>query len=331
MTRIPAVAASPASASPAVAASPASAFPASAFPPLPPSDLPIVLADPHVLIIDIRPHNAHASARVPSALSLSVPSTLLKRPTYSLAKLAYMLPSVAARTRFATWPTASRIVVYDPDAPALVDRPALLGLLRKFRAEGFTRDLVWIRGGFHAVWRERPDLVDRAPLPEEEDDADDISTTGTETTKSVSAPATTLSFSRALRTKHLPMSAFTSASTQRVPPTPFASMPRGVPQSIPEGVVPPTPLAAIPDPFASVRVAPPVTRSVSVQPGSGSFALRLPPMARSTPPSVPGAQSMPTPSPQTYSIPGQYEAHHSAPPTKQVSYYADVVFFPVVP
>ncbi|OSX68094.1 hypothetical protein POSPLADRAFT_1108046, partial [Postia placenta MAD-698-R-SB12] len=127
------------------------------------------------LILDIRPHNAHAAARLPSALSLCVPSTLLKRPTFPLARLAPMLPSTAARTRFAAWRDASRIVVYDADAPALSDRPALLGLLRKFRAEGFeaSKEVAWVRGGFNAIYRERPDLLDRSPIVDEDGEEED--------------------------------------------------------------------------------------------------------------------------------------------------------------
>ena len=151
-------------------------MPASAFPPLLPADLPAVLADPNALILDLRPFNAYSTARLRGALSLSVPSTLLKRPTYALARLAPMLSSTSARARFATWRDSSRIVVHDADAVGLLERPALLGLLRKFRAEGFDerRQVAWIKGGFNAVWRDRPDLIDHTPLPDEGEEEDEV-------------------------------------------------------------------------------------------------------------------------------------------------------------
>ncbi|GBE78664.1 hypothetical protein SCP_0115550 [Sparassis crispa] len=197
----------------------------SAFSALLPADLHTILADPDALILDVRPHNAYATARLPGSLSLSVPTTLLKRPLFSLARLAPMLQSAAARTQFSAWSSASRILVYDADVPSLADRPTLFGLLRKFRAEGFEKDIAWLRGGLHAVWRERPDLVDSKPLPEEEDEVPP------EINKSLLAPPV-------LRTKHLPMSAFTSSSTAK--------------RSVTSQPVPVTPLTApgAPDPFS---------------------------------------------------------------------------------
>ena len=245
---MPPSAASPSAPSASSASSPLTppghGMPASAFPPLLPADLPAVLADPNALILDLRPFNAYSTARLRGALSLSVPSTLLKRPTYALARLAPMLSSTSARARFATWRDSSRIVVHDADAVGLLERPALLGLLRKFRAEGFDErhQVAWIKGGFNAVWRDRPDLIDHTPLPDEGEEEDEVTElappplglptnigpsasglpgTLPEMAKSSSAPATTPSFPaqnmKALRTKALPMSAFTSASTLAVP------------------------------------------------------------------------------------------------------------------
>ncbi|KAH8101595.1 hypothetical protein BXZ70DRAFT_891438 [Cristinia sonorae] len=169
-----------------------------------PSALHNTLAADNTLILDIRPHNAYTLGRLPNALPMSVPSTLLKRPGFSLAKLCQMLPSVAARERFSDWQNADRILVYDADSSSLVEGGNLLGLLRKFRTEGYTRDVAFVKGGFHAVWREMPSLVDTQPPPRE-DDEDSLPAM----TKSASAP----SVAPALRTKQLPMSAFTLSST----------------------------------------------------------------------------------------------------------------------
>ena len=171
------------------------------FAPVPPSALAPYLADPHALILDIRPHAAHAAARVNYAVSLSVPTTLLKRPLFSLSKLSPMLPSPSSRARFADWSSASRIVVYDSDSILSPDNSIIAGLLRKFRAEGFTGELGWVRGGFQAVWREARGLATTEPLTPEEDELDAASSSGT------------------LRTTHLPKAAFSLFSTT-VAPTP---------------------------------------------------------------------------------------------------------------
>ncbi|KAF8203735.1 hypothetical protein BJ912DRAFT_940942 [Pholiota molesta] len=112
-----------------------------------------------------------------------------------------MLSSAAARNRFSAWPSASRILVYDADSTAIGDSSNINGLLRKFKLDGFQGELAWLKGGFHAVWRDRRDIVDALPPTpdgegEEEDDTHD----------KPAHPAV-------LRTRHLPMAAFSLSST----------------------------------------------------------------------------------------------------------------------
>ncbi|KAF8213729.1 hypothetical protein K438DRAFT_1804548 [Mycena galopus ATCC 62051] len=170
---------------------------------VPPSALSQWLDDPRTLVVDIRPHAAYSSARIGRAVSLSVPSTLLKRPAFSLQRLSAMLPSVTARTRFSAWRTAPRILVYDADSITLSETSNIQGLLRKFRADAPNVALAWIQGGFQTVWQTRRDLVDAAPPTPEtetEDDADDDPDS-----------------ERVLRAHHLPRAAFALASTTQAP------------------------------------------------------------------------------------------------------------------
>lgn len=120
-----------------------------------------------ILILDIRNHHAFTAARVRGAMNLSVPSTLLKRPAFSLSKITDMLPSDADRLAFTAWRSAEQIIVYDQDSTSLSSGSNLLGLLRKFEIEGFTGTLGYIHGGFSAVWRTQKEYVDEsAPAPE---------------------------------------------------------------------------------------------------------------------------------------------------------------------
>ncbi|RDB29255.1 Receptor-type tyrosine-protein phosphatase gamma [Hypsizygus marmoreus] len=174
----------------------------STFTAIAPAALAAYLADPATLVLDIRPHAAYADARLPRALSLSVPSTLLKRPLFSLQRLAAMLPSPAARTRFSTYRDSARILVYDADASAIPDSSNIQGLLRKFKNDDFGGELAWLRGGFQAVWRECRDLVETTPEKQDDDDADEEH--GGRSTA-------------VLRARHLPMAAFSLSSTTRRP------------------------------------------------------------------------------------------------------------------
>ncbi|KIJ45249.1 hypothetical protein M422DRAFT_251429 [Sphaerobolus stellatus SS14] len=159
-----------------------------------PAGLLAVLDTPHVLVLDIRPHATFGQSRIPHALSLSVPSTLLKRPAFPLDKLTEMLSSAAGRRKFSTWKTASRILVYDADSQAIPDGSNIRGLLRKFEREGFRGELAWLKGGFAAVWRERHYLVDSGPPSPDSSEEED----------------STLGY---LRTRKLPSAAFQQSST----------------------------------------------------------------------------------------------------------------------
>ena len=193
-----------------------------------------------MLILDIRPHNAFALARLPTARSLSVPSTLLKRPLFSLARLAQMLSSPAARARFSAYATFKKVLVYDADSNTLPEGGNLLGLMRKLRKEEYKGEVCWVKGGFHAVWRERMDVVDREPPSEGEEEEEDAvqgeGAVGAQAALNLFGPPTMTGTGLGLgamgeggggvlRTKHLPMAAFTSSSTTssraylRLPPS----------------------------------------------------------------------------------------------------------------
>ncbi|KAI0736049.1 hypothetical protein C8Q76DRAFT_714283 [Earliella scabrosa] len=135
--------------------------------------------------------------------------------------------------------------------------------------------------------------------------------------------------SRVLRAKHLPQSAFTSASTIPIRPRTMQ-----LPSSVPMQVVPPTPAAQLDDPFSRLPVpstsAPtaPAPAKPSKQ-GKTEFTLRLPPglvrpktVAGSTQAAVPSGPlySMPTLSPQ-YTHPGGYARGASySVPGRQVAF-----------
>jgi len=106
--------------------------------------------DPECLILDIRPHAAFTSARLTNTLSLSVPSNILKRPLYSLDKLALVFSSKSGRARFSAWAQASLILVYDTNSPRIPKGSNLYSLPKKFWNEGYPSEkhLPWLKGGF---------------------------------------------------------------------------------------------------------------------------------------------------------------------------------------
>ncbi|KAI0043883.1 hypothetical protein FA95DRAFT_1681592 [Auriscalpium vulgare] len=144
-----------------------------------------------------------------------------------------MLPNRAARRKFSQWRSAHRILVYDVDSSVLPEGNNILGLLRKFRTElgvavepaspspaggvKLEHQLLWLKGGFQTVWRERHDLIDSEQAPDhDEDESPSPPNMASPTIEKADAGlGTSAAAARgpALRPNHLPMSAFTVSST----------------------------------------------------------------------------------------------------------------------
>ncbi|ORY26158.1 hypothetical protein BCR39DRAFT_542036 [Naematelia encephala] len=118
--------------------------------PISPAALQPLLSLPSTLILDLRAPSAFQYAHLPSALSLSVPSTLLRRPAFSLEKLVAML-SPPASTEVGKWREKSDIVLIDGDAGSAPETGILHGLASKFQREEFSGKVWFLKGGQKAA------------------------------------------------------------------------------------------------------------------------------------------------------------------------------------
>ncbi|CED83806.1 Protein tyrosine phosphatase [Phaffia rhodozyma] len=138
---------------------------------LDPSDIPVPI--PHTyLILDLRTHNSYTHSRVPTAIPITIPSTLLRRANFTLARLVPMLDQESDQARiweFQKGPDAiTRIICYDQDGQSAGEGGILAGLLNKFEKDGFKGKLCIVRGGFAAVSKSNTQgLVDNSPLAEQ--------------------------------------------------------------------------------------------------------------------------------------------------------------------
>lgn len=117
------------------------------------------------LILDLRTHNSYTQSRIHTAVPITIPSTLLRRANFTLAKLVPMLDQESDRARLMEFQKGTdritKIICYDQDGQAAGEGGTLAGLLGKFEKEGFKGKLCVIRGGFTAVQRFKvPGLVD---------------------------------------------------------------------------------------------------------------------------------------------------------------------------
>ncbi|KIO25744.1 hypothetical protein M407DRAFT_24903 [Tulasnella calospora MUT 4182] len=140
----------------------------SPFKPFQPEDLVGLVPNTSTLILDIRPHGQWRKARVCRAINLAVPSTLLRRPAFSLEKINTMLPNSRDREEFQKWPSASTILVYDADSSNISEASNVSALLAKIKAAGYSGELGYLYGGINsALLSSLPGVIDDSSPPDD--------------------------------------------------------------------------------------------------------------------------------------------------------------------
>jgi ribosomal protein S10 len=101
-----------------------------------------------VLLLDLRVSTQYAKARIAGALSLCIPTTLLKRASFNVQKLAETFKDEESREKFERWRSSKHIIVYDSSSAQMKDAVTCINTLKKFTSEGWTGGTYIIRGGF---------------------------------------------------------------------------------------------------------------------------------------------------------------------------------------
>lgn len=112
-----------------------------------------------VLLLDLRVSTQYAKARITGALSLCIPTTLLKRASFNVQKLAETFKDPEQRDKFERWRSSKCIVVYDASSAQLKDAATCINMLKKFTNEGWTGGTYIIRGGFEEFLKSFPSHV----------------------------------------------------------------------------------------------------------------------------------------------------------------------------
>ncbi|GAM84106.1 hypothetical protein ANO11243_020980 [Dothideomycetidae sp. 11243] len=101
-----------------------------------------------ILLLDLRVSTQYARSRITGALNLCIPTTLMKRPSFNVNKLAETFKNVDQRTKFENWRNSKYIIVYDASASQLKDAAICLNTIKKFESEGYKGIAYIIKGGF---------------------------------------------------------------------------------------------------------------------------------------------------------------------------------------
>ncbi|CAK7269901.1 phosphotyrosine-specific ptp2-like protein [Sporothrix epigloea] len=121
-------------------------------------------ATKRLLLIDVRVATYYAASRIRGALNMCIPTTLLKRATFTLQKMQLTFAKDEDQASFSAWRDASYLVVYDNNSSEKRDAIAAMNLLRKFTNDGFKGQAYVLRGGFKAFEEAYPSLVDSGSI-----------------------------------------------------------------------------------------------------------------------------------------------------------------------
>ncbi|MCJ1472705.1 hypothetical protein MMC13_001354 [Lambiella insularis] len=114
-----------------------------------------------LLLLDLRVSPQFALSRIKGALNLCIPTTLLKRPSYNVQKLADTFTQDREKAKFSQWRDVDYIILYDANSPQLKDATSSVNTLKKFTHEGWQGGSYIVRGGFLDFSRKYPSLIDK--------------------------------------------------------------------------------------------------------------------------------------------------------------------------
>ena len=119
-----------------------------------------------ILLLDLRVFPQYSQSRINGALNLCIPTTLLKRPSFNIQKLADTFTKEKEKAKFKEWKSARYIVVYDASSGQMKDATSAINTLKKFTTEGWQGTPYIIRGGYSSFAKKFPDKVDRRRVDE---------------------------------------------------------------------------------------------------------------------------------------------------------------------
>lgn len=126
-----------------------------------------------ILLLDMRTAANFGISRVKEAVNISVPATLLKRSAFTISRIIDGLSSSDDQQRLRAWTEKRFVAAYDSDSFHVGSGTALYQFVSKFSqtpAKTSLEAVFTIKGGFSAIMRDCPALVDQLPLSCEKDD-----------------------------------------------------------------------------------------------------------------------------------------------------------------
>ena len=119
-----------------------------------------------ILLLDLRVFPQYSKSRIAGALNLCIPTTLLKRASFTIQRLAETFTKESERAKFDEWPNSKVIIVYDNSSNQLQDAVSCINISKKFTLEDWDGATYILRGGFNTFSKKFPDQIDKRPAAE---------------------------------------------------------------------------------------------------------------------------------------------------------------------
>ncbi|KAF3310729.1 hypothetical protein TWF173_009346 [Orbilia oligospora] len=136
------------------------------------------LAPKTTLLLDLRPFQQFSQSRIRGSINISIPTTLLKRPSFNIAKLTESLGGPEMKKQLARWKEVNNIVVYDASSSTVKESASAAHTVSKFVREGWQGDAYLLSGGFEEFSDQFPGVVDIGPLQTEKKKTNSLSLSG---------------------------------------------------------------------------------------------------------------------------------------------------------
>lgn len=117
-------------------------------------------SDDAVLLLDLRVSTHYAKTHIAGALNLCIPTTLLKRPSFNVHKLAETFKDNGQRRKFERWRESAYIIVYDASSSTIKDAHTCVNTIKKFQSEGYTGTPYIVKGGLDDFARRFPNHLE---------------------------------------------------------------------------------------------------------------------------------------------------------------------------
>lgn len=105
-----------------------------------------LLDNSRLLVLDVRSFVQYSHSRIRGAINVSIPNTILKRPTFTLDKVYDAIVLDQAREKLKSWESAEYIVFYDQQSNILQENSASAYLGAKLLRAGYKGKLHYLKG-----------------------------------------------------------------------------------------------------------------------------------------------------------------------------------------